>query len=63
MTNYQGQVFKDMLISAPIGAHVFDKETNQIIKLNEKKHLEPAEIIVWGLGVIALTCLMWKRAK
>jgi hypothetical protein len=34
MTNYQGQVFKDMLISAPAGAKIFDTKDNspQIIE-------------------------------
>jgi hypothetical protein len=50
MTNYQGQVFKDMLISAPAGAHVFDKETNQIIKLNEKKIFRTSGNNRMGIG-------------
>jgi len=36
MTNYQGQVFKDMTISAPSGAIVFDHETQASILLREK---------------------------
>ena len=36
MTNYQGQIFKDMTISAPAGAQVFDCETKNSIILKEK---------------------------
>lgn len=36
MTNYQGQVFKDMTISAPAGALVYDQETQASILLREK---------------------------
>lgn len=37
MTNYQGQIFRDMNISAPCGAYVFDAETNvPILLLNPK---------------------------
>ena len=36
MTNYQGQVFKDMTISAPPGALIFDSETQNTIFLKEK---------------------------
>ena len=36
MTNYQGQVFKDMTISAPPGALVYDYETQASIFLTEK---------------------------
>jgi hypothetical protein len=36
MTNYQGQIFKDMTISAPAGALIFDHETQTSILLREK---------------------------
>ena len=36
MTNYQGQVFKDMTISGPPGAYIFDNETQERIILREK---------------------------
>jgi hypothetical protein len=36
MTNYQGQIFKDMTISGPAGAHIFDQETQECIVLKEK---------------------------
>jgi hypothetical protein len=36
MTNYQGQIFKDMTISAPTGALIFDNETQASILLREK---------------------------
>jgi len=36
MTNYKGQIFKDMTISAPCGAAVFDNETKETIFLKEK---------------------------
>jgi hypothetical protein len=39
MTNYQGQIFKDMTISAPCGAYVFDAETNNPILLLDEKTL------------------------
>jgi hypothetical protein len=36
MTNYAGQIFKDMNISAPAGAYVFDANTKELIALKEK---------------------------
>lgn len=37
MTNYQGQIFKDMCISAPPGAKIFESSTNKSLILKEKK--------------------------
>ena len=36
MLNYSGQVFKDMKISAPVGAYVFDTSTDEPIEIKEK---------------------------
>ena len=50
MTNYQGQVFKDMSISAPAGAHIFDNETQERIILREKTHFRTTGNNRLGIG-------------
>jgi hypothetical protein len=50
MTNYQGQIFKDMSISAPVGAHIFDNETQERIILREKTHFQTTGNNRLGIG-------------
>lgn len=50
MTNYQGQIFKDMSISAPVGAHIFDNETQERIILREKTHFRTTGNNRLGIG-------------
>jgi len=50
MTNYQGQIFKDMSISAPAGSYIFDNETQERIILREKTHFQTTGNNRLGIG-------------
>lgn len=50
MTNYAGQIFKDMNISAPIGAKVFCINTNQWTTLLQKTHFKTTGNNRLGIG-------------
>ena len=50
LSNYHGQVFKDMNLSAPNGAFVFDAETHQPIELQEKTRFYTTGNMRLGIG-------------
>jgi hypothetical protein len=50
LSNYHGQVFKDMNLSAPAGAFVFDAETHEPIEIKEKTKFYTIGNMRLGIG-------------
>ena len=50
LSNYHGQVFKDMNLSAPAGAFVFDVETHEPLEIKEKTKFYTTGNMRLGIG-------------
>lgn len=50
LSNYHGQVFKDMNLYAPKGAYVFDTETHEPIEITEKTSFYTTGNMRLGIG-------------
>lgn len=50
LSNYHGQIFKDMNISAPVGAFVFNAESHQPVEIKEKTKFYTTGNMRLGIG-------------
>ena len=57
LSNYQGQVFKDMNLWAPPGAYVFDAETHEPIEITEKTAFYTTGNMRLGIGKYRINML------